>query len=133
VLTSYPDGKVTVELLQLTEDSSIDRKVVDSVANQRLPSEVGIIDQQVDRPQPGSSFGTCEVSNVQNATGDDSTTTPSSAPRDAAELLSRVEDAGGVLNASELVLASPSWAGTCERSYTGRGGTPSSRCSWSSS
>jgi hypothetical protein len=27
VLTSYPDGKVTAELLQLTEDSSIDRNV----------------------------------------------------------------------------------------------------------
>jgi hypothetical protein len=31
VLTSYPDGKVTAELLQLTEDSSIDRKVVDRI------------------------------------------------------------------------------------------------------
>ena len=31
MLTSHPDGKVTVELLQLTEDSSIDRKVVDRI------------------------------------------------------------------------------------------------------
>ena len=31
MLTSYPDGKVTAELLQLTEDSSIDRKVVDRI------------------------------------------------------------------------------------------------------
>ena len=31
VLTSYPDGKVTAELLQLTEESSIDRKVVDRI------------------------------------------------------------------------------------------------------